>query len=328
MIMHVLKYRNIDFDYLIGAELEGFDSMIKLTDAPIVVIEGDEYLSSCIDRRPKMLHYKPSMSIITGISWDHVNVFKTEAEYNNLFRDFIEVHDAETPIFAYGEDEILNGFVQNYTNRKNITKYRALEKLENGNVLYDNKQYRIKVFGKHNRANMMAALDVCEELGITPPDFFAAISTFKGAAKRMELLVENEQCTVYRDFAHAPSKVRATVQALQEHYKDRRIIAFLELHTFSSLSAEFLPKYEGTLNDADEAFVYYSAHTLEIKKLPILEKEVIRKAFKMNNLNVVSNKEELSKLVRDLSIENAVIVFMSSGNFDKIDIKGILINKL
>ena len=174
----------------------------------------------------------------------------------------------------------------------------------------------------------MAALDVCEELGITPPDFFAAISTFKGAAKRMEMLVENEQCIVYRDFAHAPSKVRATVQALKEHYKDRRVIAFLELHTFSSLSANFLPKYEETMNDADEAIVYYSAHTLETKKLPILNKEVVRKAFKMNNLTVVNDKEELSDIIQDLNIDNAIVVFMSSGNFDKIDVKGILINKL
>ncbi|GLR16179.1 UDP-N-acetylmuramate--L-alanine ligase [Portibacter lacus] len=328
MIMHVLKFRDIDFDYLIGAELDGFGSMIRLTDAPIIVIEGDEYLSSSIDRRPKMIHYRPDISIITGIAWDHVNVFKTEIEYNHLFDAFIETHDEEAPIFAYAEDNNLDILAGKYAKDYNIQRYHALEKLENGNVVYDNKQYKIRVFGKHNRANMMAALQVCLKLGIRPPDFFAAISTFKGASKRLEVMHKTDDGVVYRDFAHAPSKVKATVDALKEHFPDRKIVAFLELHTFSSLNSAFLPKYSHSLDSADEAYVYYSPHTLSIKHMPALDKEEVAKAFNKPGISVLDDKQELQQEIEDLELGKSVIVFMSSGNFDKIDVKGILIKKI
>jgi UDP-N-acetylmuramate: L-alanyl-gamma-D-glutamyl-meso-diaminopimelate ligase len=328
MIMHVLKYRNKEFDYLIGAELEGFDSMIKLTDAPIIVIEGDEYLSSSIDRRPKMHHYAPDMTIITGIAWDHVNVFKSEVEYEQLFIDFIKMHDTSAPIFAYAEDVNLMDIVSGLADKKLIQSYLPLKRLPNGNVEFDNKQYRIKVFGKHNRANMMAALQICLKLGITAPDFFAAISSFKGAAKRLELLFEDQSTTIYRDFAHAPSKVQATVSALKEHFPGKKIVAFLELHTFSSLNEKFLPNYANSLKDADEAYVFYSAHTLEIKNMPFLKTKMVKEAFKKEELKVMTKREELLKELEKLGVADSVVVFMSSGNFDKIDLKGILIKKL
>jgi UDP-N-acetylmuramate: L-alanyl-gamma-D-glutamyl-meso-diaminopimelate ligase len=328
MIMHVLKYRNIEFDYLIGAELDGFDSMIRLSYAPLIILEGDEYLSSCIDRRPKMQHYFPSMSIITGVSWDHVNVFKTEDEYIELFDWFIETHEADAPIYYYEEDVILRNLAKKHTSSKDVEPYLPLNRLANGNIIYDNKQYKIKVFGKHNRANMMAALQVCLKQGITAPDFFAAISSFKGASKRMELFFENENSKVYRDFAHAPSKVKATVAALKENFPDKKIITFLELHTFSSLNQDFLPKYSDSLADADEAYVFYSAHTLEIKNMPFLKTNLVIDAFNRRDLKVINEREALESELENLNLTNSVVVFMSSGNFDKIDLKGILINKL
>ncbi len=327
MIMHVFKYRNKDFDFLVGAELNGFQSMIELSDAPVIVIEGDEYLSSCIDRRPKMIHYLPDISVITGIAWDHVNVFKTEEEYNNLFRDFIDTHQSSSKIFAYKDEALLDQLVLENKGRREIVSYLPLEKVKNGNVIFNNKQYRIRVFGEHNRANMMAALKVCLEMGITAPDFFAAISTFKGASKRMELWFQTDKVIVYRDFAHAPSKARASVQALREHFSSKKIIAFLELHTYSSLNADFLPKYKGVMDLADEAYVYYSNHTLKIKNLPALEKQEVFDSFD-SDVTVLNTKEELSASLRKLSLNNCVLVFMSSGNFDKIDVKGILKEKL
>lgn len=328
MIMHVLKYRDFDFDFVIGAELEGFGTMVKLTDAPLIVIEGDEYLSSSIDRRPKMIHYHPDVSIITGIAWDHVNVFKTEEEYNELFDQFVETHDSNSKIFVFEEDQLLQELKVKFQNNKNIETYGTLELLENGNIIYDQKQYKIRVFGAHNRANMMAALKVCLELGITAPDFFAAISTFKGAAKRMELLLETEDSKVYRDFAHAPSKVNATVKAVKEHFPDKKVIAFLELHTFSSLNTDFLPKYNGSLTPADEAYVYYSNHTLEIKKMKALSREFVADAFGDKEITVINEKNELAKIFEQMRLDNCVVLMMSSGTFDHLDVKGILAKKL
>ncbi len=324
MIMHVLKYRNFDFDYLVGAELDGFGSMVKLSDAPLIVIEGDEYLSSSIDRRPKMQHYKPHMSVITGIAWDHINVFKTEEEYDKLFRLFLEQHSDDAKVFYYENDPKLEQLTKEYERFQSLISYKPLDLLENGNVAFDKKQYRIKVFGEHNRANMSAALNVCLELGITAPDFFAAISTFKGASKRMELLHENESSKVYRDFAHAPSKLKATVNAVKEHFPNHRLYAFFELHTFSSLSKPFLPKYNGALSSADESCVYFSSHTLEIKGLPALEEDFVRASFGSKELTVVSQKEELISVIQKIKLENAIVLFMSSGTFDHTNIHAAL----
>ncbi|WP_235295673.1 UDP-N-acetylmuramate--L-alanine ligase [Portibacter marinus] len=328
MIMHVLNYRDFDFDYLIGAELDGFDEMIRLSNAPLIVIEGDEYLSSCIDSRPKMIHYQPDLSVITGIAWDHINVFESEKEYDDLFENFIQSHSRQSKIFSYKDDFKLEKLANQFSEVRNIKFYEALPKLENGNISYDNKQYRIKVFGHHNRANMMAALKVCQELGITSADFFAAISTFRGASKRMELLIEGNDSIVYRDFAHAPSKVSATLQALKEHYKSKKLIAILELHTYSSLNHKFLPKYKNTMDDAHEAYVYYSEHTLKVKNLKPLTKNEVENAFAHEGLQVLNNKEEFSAVLTELELSNSVVVLMSSGNFDKINVKGILIQQL
>ena len=324
MIMHVLSYQEIHFDYLIGAELEGFQRMVKLSDAPIIVIEGDEYLSSIIDRRSKMIHYDADICVVTGVAWDHINVFKTEEEYNKLFETFLLGLSDKAIVFLYAEDRQLNKLYEKYEKKKDLYKYSALEMDEQGDILYNQERYGVKVFGAHNRANMMAALNVCVELGITASEFFAAISSFKGASKRMELMVETPATIIYRDFAHAPSKVKASLEALVENFKDRRVVVFLELHTFSSLNIEFLPKYAGTLDGADESYVYYSQHTLEIKKLRNFDKNTVRSCFENADLNVLSTKEELLSAIRQLRLDNCVIVFMSSGSFDGLDIEGIV----
>ena len=324
MIMHVLSLRSIHFDYLIGAELEGFSRMVKLSDAPIIVIEGDEYLSSAIDRRSKMIHYNADICVITGVAWDHINVFKTEEEYNQLFETFLLGLADESRTFLYAEDSQLNELYEKYESKKDLHKYRALELNERGEIIYDQQRYAVKVFGAHNRANMMAALKVCAELGISESEFFAAISSFRGASKRMEIVVETPETIIYRDFAHAPSKVKASLEALVENFTDRRVVVFLELHTFSSLNVEFLPKYAGSLDGAAESYVYYSEHTLKIKKLKNFDKTTIRSCFENANLNVLSTKDELKSAIKQLRLDNCVIVFMSSGSFDGLDIEGIV----
>lgn len=325
MIMHVLKYRNFDFDYLVGAELDGFQQMVKLSQAPLIIIEGDEYLSSCIDRRPKMAHYQGDINVITGISWDHVNVFKTEQEYNQLFEDFIVRLEKNAKVFIYGNDENCNTLYLQQK-EKHIYKYYPIPILKNGNLIHDNKQYRVKVFGEHNRANISAALQVCLELGITAPDFFAAIATFKGASKRLELIFSNDTSKVYRDFAHAPSKVKATVKALKETFAQSKIIAFLELHTYSSLSKEFLSHYKNTMEFADEAYIYYSPHTLEMKKMEPLDSSFVSQSFGGENITVIHEKEELLKKLQQIELENCILIMMSSGNFDGLDLKGLFEN--
>ncbi len=328
MIMHVLKDNKADFDYLIGAELEGFGTMVKLTNAPLIIIEGDEYLSSCIDRKPKMMHYFPHLSVITGIAWDHINVFKTEQEYFDLFDNYIDYHTKDAKIFAFENDSDLQNLVKRYRNKKNINNYNSLEVGKNGNILLNQKEYKVNVFGAHNRANMMAALNVCIELGISVEHFFESITSFNGASKRLELVNENSTCKIYRDFAHAPSKLKASVLAIREQYKDKRIIAIFELHTFSSLNKDFLPKYKGSLEMADEAIVYYSEHTIQIKNMESLSKQIIENAFDKKGLKVISDKEKLRSEIEQLRLDNCIVVMMSSGTFDGIDIKGLLELKL
>lgn len=316
LIMQVLKYRGIDFDYLVGAELDGFDTMVKLSDAPIIVLEGDEYLSSCIDRRPKMMHYNGDLNVITGISWDHINVFETEEKYVNLFHEFVKTINPHAKTFVFGKDEAINKLYDEWQDERTLEKYYPIEVLENGNLVVDNKQYKIRMFGEHNRANISAAIKVCIELGITVPDFFAAISHFKGASKRLELIAQNATSKVFRDFAHSPSKVMASVSAMKEQFKNKTLIAFLELHTYSSLNENFLKHYNGTMDNADEAVVFYSPHTMEIKKMKMLDPEQVKSEFAKEQLKVVTKKEELIAMVQQMRLENCIVLLMSSGNFE------------
>ncbi len=326
MIMHVLKENRIDFDYLVGAQLEGFELMVRLTDAPIIVLEGDEYLSSPIDKRPKFLHYKPHIAILTGIAWDHINVFPKFSGYVNQFRNFIQGMRDGTKLFYYGWDEHLRELIlenEHYCDAKLYTAPKY--KVENGQVIVSTRtqEFPLKIFGKHNLENLKAASLVCKELGISEEQFFTSMSTFKGAARRLQHLGGNENTDVYLDFAHAPSKVKATTNAMKSLHPDRKLIACVELHTYSSLNKDFHSEYKGTLQEADEAFVFYSEHTLAMKKLPHFKPEELAKHFNHPNLKVITDQEDLYRMLSVKYYGKSNVLFMSSGRFNGMDIEGI-----
>ncbi|MGK0388818.1 MAG: UDP-N-acetylmuramate: L-alanyl-gamma-D-glutamyl-meso-diaminopimelate ligase [Maribacter sp.] len=327
MIMHVLMHNDVEYDYLVGAQLEGFELMVRLSDAPIIILEGDEYLSSPIDKRPKFLHYKPHIAIITGIAWDHINVFPTFSGYVNEFRNFIQGMRDGTKLFYYGWDEHLQKLIlenEHYCEAKLYTQpsYR----IENSRAVLqtDTGDVPLKIFGKHNLENLQAAWYVCKELGLSDQQFLEAIATFKGAARRLQHLGGNKITDAYLDFAHAPSKAKATVNAVKSLNPERKLIACLELHTFSSLNKDFHPEYKSTLAEADEAFVFYSEHTLEMKKLPYFKPEELAAHFNHPNLQVITDSDEL---YRKLSIKyygNTNLLLMSSGRFGGMDMETLL----
>ena len=323
MIMHVLRENNLDFDYLVGAQLEGFGNMVQLSDAPIIIIEGDEYLSSAIDRTPKIWHYKPNISIITGIAWDHINVFKTFEEYVNAFKVFIEGLDEDSKLYYYAGDKDLKkiatltkGFKKSYT-----TLNAEIIAGKTFAITTKQKKYPLQVFGDHNLANFKAAYLVCIDLGVSSSHFFKAITTFKGAARRLQILTEKNGSVAYLDFAHAPSKVKATVDAFKTQFGTKKLIAALELHTFSSLNPEFLPQYKNTLNAADEAVVFFSNHTFEIKKMTPLAPEFVATIFNHPNLKVFTDAIAFKNYLENSKTSTANYLFMTSGNFGSTDLK-------
>jgi UDP-N-acetylmuramate: L-alanyl-gamma-D-glutamyl-meso-diaminopimelate ligase len=324
MIMHVLRNKGVDFDYLVGAQLEGFDTMVRLSDAPIMVIEGDEYLSSPIDRRPKFLHYRPHVTVITGVAWDHINVFPTYEEYCHQFELLTQNMEAESNLFYYGPDKDLADIVSRSTSEIYATPYAALpHRIVDGETIVrtsDNDIFKLKIFGDHNLANLAAAKLVCLTIGIRDRAFWKAIQTFTGAAKRLQNLVSREHFSAWLDFAHAPSKAKATVEAVRKLHPERRLIACLELHTFSSLNKEFLPLYKGSLEPADVAAVFYSPHTLEMKKMPPVAPAEIQAAFGKAGLQVYTERADLEAFIKKQNLENANLLLMSSGNFGGMDI--------
>lgn len=326
MILHVLKKLQIDFDYLVGAQISGFDKMVKLSDAPIIVIEGDEYLSSPIDRRPKIHHYKPHISVITGIAWDHINVFPTFEDYVHQFKIYLDLFEENSVLIYYDKDSKLNDLALSSSNKIQKIPYGMLARKGTDNVEYKDQNYPISVIGSHNLQNLKAALLVCEQLGIESQTFFEAIHDFTGANKRLQRLNALGKRGIYLDFAHAPSKVKATTDSLKEWFGDTKLLAVLELHTFSSLNAEFLPQYKSTLDAADEVVVFYSKHALEMKKMPELDSSFISNCFDHNNLKVFDQKAHLITLLEDSKYDQYNILLMTSGNFDGLDLK-ILIDK-
>ncbi len=326
MIMHVLKNLEYNFDYLVGAQLDGFDRMVRLTEAPIMVLEGDEYLSSPIDRRPKMLHYHPDVCVVTGIAWDHINVYPSYEGYKDQFGFLLnDMDNGSKAILYYDDDELQLLGKEKYDTE--VEYYNPLTVNDNGEVVYEGDIFKISIFGKHNLANMSAALKVCGEVGIDGKAFLRSISSFTGASNRLQLEYDVDDLAIYRDFAHAPSKVRATVEAVAEEYIGRKMIAILELHTFSSLNSAFLPQYKGVLKAADKAIVYYDAHTLVMKRMPMLDKMEVMKAFGTENLVVENAPEKLTDLVQKLDPRGAVILIMSSGKMGGVDIQEIILNK-
>lgn len=327
MLMHVLKYHGIKFDYLVGSLVEGFDIMVGLSkDSEIAVFEGDEYLTSALDRRPKFHLYNPHISLISGIAWDHINVFPREEDYLEQFRIFIEKTEVGGSLVYCMEDTILRNLVRSSSRILDYIPYREqLSEIRDGKtcLLYDEKKYPVKVFGRHNMQNISGARTICELLGIDHESFYKAIGSFKGSARRMQKLEENKMCAIYLDFAHAPSKVKATTTALKEQYPGRHLTAILELHTFSSLNAGFLPRYQGSLEAADRAIVYYNPKTVAHKKLSEISADQVKSAFRKDNLLVYSNAEKLVQALLGSDWKDSNLLIMTSGNFDGQDLESL-----
>ncbi len=324
MIMHVLKTQGIDFDYLVGAQLEGFDLMVRLTnEAEIIVIEGDEYPSSPIDRRPKFHWYHPHIAVLTGIAWDHINVFPTLDIYEGLFADFVNLMEKDGKLFYCETDKVLKNIAEKATHieAKGYKAHPYEVTPEHTQLLVGENRIPLQVFGNHNMQNIQAAYEVCKELGISDADFYSAIATFGGAAKRLQLLENNGKVVVFQDFAHSPSKLQATTAAVKEQYNDKHLVACMELHTFSSLSANFLSHYKNTMEKADTAIVYFNPHTIAHKRLEPISKEQVKKDFGGDNLLVFDDSAALQKHLKEIQWKDKVLLLMSSGNFDGINIK-------
>ncbi|MCF8374263.1 MAG: peptidoglycan synthetase [Bacteroidales bacterium] len=323
MVMHVLKFAGIDFDYMVGAQIEGFDRMVKLShDAKIAIFEGDEYLSSPIDMRPKFHLYKPHIASISGIAWDHINVFPTFGNYVEQFSIFADQIEKDGTLIYYQNDEILTAIA--IEARQDILKipYSAHpHHLENGvSFLKDkNREYPIQVFGTHNLENISCAKFICQQLGLSEEVFYQAITHFSGAAKRLQLLKKNSHSQVFLDFAHSPSKLKATTSAVKEQFPNRILVACMELHTFSSLNSNFLEHYMGCMGKADLAVVYFDKHTLQHKKLEEITPEQVRHAFGGNNVEVMNDAQVFRDFVSNLKLNNTNLLLMSSGNFSGID---------
>ncbi|MDO1450593.1 Mur ligase family protein [Rhodocytophaga aerolata] len=332
MILHVLKYYNRKFDYMVGAQIEGFDTMVQLSeDAPIIVIEGDEYLSSPIDRRPKFLHYKHHIGLVSGIAWDHINVYPTFEDYVkqfDLFADstpkggiliFDETDDLVTVICRKEREDVMS---QEYQAHKH--------KIENGQTFLVTEfgDIPIGVFGEHNMRNLNGARTVLSKIGISDKQFYEAIKSFRGAANRLEVVGKNKQTVVFKDFAHAPSKLEATTKAVKDQFPDRQLVACMELHTFSSLNKEFLKQYKDTFNTADQSVVYYSPKTLAHKKMPELSEEDVKKAFNNKNLLVFTDNQALQEFLYTQEWANKNLLLMSSGNYNGLDLKQLSSNLL
>ncbi len=325
MIMHILKHQGINFDYLVGARVAGFEQSVQLTDAPLIVLEGDEYPASVEEKRPKIFFYHPHISVLSGIAWDHINVFPTYEIYFNQFEQYLQGLDKNVKVFYNNEDSEVQRVVTG--NSENITAlpYQTPPfHYEDGVPVMDTADgpVKVSVFGRHNLLNMQAAIDVCMELGVTEKDCYAAIASFTGAARRLEKVKEEEGLLVYRDFAHAPSKLKATLNAVREAYPDHHLVACFELHTFSSLNEKFLTEYEHSMDSADDAIVYFSHHALNMKGLPPLDPEAVRKYFSNNDINVIDERATLEETVKKMISGKQKPVFlllMSSGTFDGID---------
>jgi UDP-N-acetylmuramate: L-alanyl-gamma-D-glutamyl-meso-diaminopimelate ligase len=341
MILHVLNYHKIDCDYLVGAQLEGFDTMVKLTkEAKIAVIEGDEYLSSPIDRRPKFHLYKPNVAILSGIAWDHINVFPTFENYVDQFKIFVGLIEQGGSLVYCELDKEVKKVCE--TARADIKKFPygiPLHKIENGTTVLTNcplpartepvrsggptANCQLEIFGEHNLMNLNGARLVCNQINVSDEQFYEAISSFKGAAKRLELVKKNSKTAVYKDFAHSPSKLKATTQAVKKQFPKRKLIACMELHTFSSLNEDFLNQYNSSMALADEAIVYFNPHTIAHKKLKPITEEQVKKAFGGNNIKVYTDSKILLQDLLKINFENKNLLMMSSGNFDGIDFKDL-----
>lgn len=319
MILHVLNYHEIEVDFMVGAQLDGFDTMVHLTTSnEFIVLEGDEYLSSPIDMRPKFHLYKPNIALLSGIAWDHINVFPTFENYVKQFSIFTDSL-INGGIMVYNEeDKILKNIVESSENpiKKypyTTPKYKIIEGVTYIETLEG--ALPLEIFGVHNLQNMEGARWICQHMGVGEDAFFEAIASFKGASKRLEKIAESKSTVVFKDFAHSPSKVEATTNAVKNQYAERNVIACLELHTYSSLNAEFLKEYKGALKAADKAVVFYSPQAVEIKKLEKVSIEQIKEAFGREDLIIYTNPDEFKSYLFSQDYNNSALLLMSSGNY-------------
>lgn len=323
MVLHVLKYHQKEVDYMIGAQLEGFKTMVHLSDNnDFIVLEGDEYLSSPVDRRPKFHLYQPNIALLSGIAWDHINVFPTFEEYLDQFRIFIN-SIVKGGILVYNEEDLhLKKLVEETSNTIRKHPYRTPDfHVENETTLLHTPEgdMPVAVFGKHNLQNLAGAKWICQHMGVDEEDFYEAISSFKGASKRLEKIAETRQAIVFKDFAHSPSKVKATTEAVKEQYASKEVVACLELHTYSSLNAEFLEQYRDTLQAADKAVVFFSPEAVAGKRLEPITKEQIFTAFNRNDLIIYTNPDDFQAFLRELEYDQLILLLMSSGNYGGLD---------
>jgi len=327
MILHVMHYHGKSIDYMVGAQLEGFSNMVHLSeDNDFILLEGDEYLSSVIDRRPKFHIYKPNIALLSGIAWDHINVFPTYEIYLEQFRIFIDSIVRGGMLVYNEEDEDLSKIVEDNSNQIRKQGYSTPQfKIENGITVLDTPEgdLPVEIIGAHNMSNLSGAKWVCQHMGVDENDFYEAIASFKGASKRLEKIAYSPSTVVYKDFAHSPSKVKATTHSVWNQYPDKKVYACLELHTFSSLSPQFLSQYHSSLDNADEAVIFYSPETLENKRMQPLSEQQIREAFGRKDLIVFTDPLEFQKYLRNLDYSNSAILLMSSGTFGGLDFKEI-----
>ena len=321
MILYVLNRLGMEADYMVGAQIEGFERMVRLSDtAKYAVFEGDEYLTSPLDLRSKFLWYHPHVAILTGIAWDHINVFPTFPQYVDTFRQFVHSIEPKGTFIYFEGDENLRMLAEEIKNEElSIVPYAEY----NGDV-------EMQVFGKHNMQNLQAAMFACRSIGVKPEDFYREISSFTGASNRLEKICETADSVAYKDFAHSPSKLKATVNAVREHYPDKKLVAAMELHTFSSLMADFLPQYKGCMAEADIAYVYFNPKVIEHKRLTPITADEVRRAFGTDNVQVFTDSEALQAQLRSLDYDSTALLMMSSGTFDGVNVKAFaeeLLNK-
>ncbi|WP_053973173.1 UDP-N-acetylmuramate--L-alanine ligase [Polaribacter dokdonensis] len=327
MILHVLIYHDREVDYMVGAQLEGFETMVHLTEEnDFIVLEGDEYLSSPIDMRPKFHLYKPNIALLSGIAWDHINVFPTFENYKEQFKIFTDSMINGGSMVYNSEDINVAEIVESSENHIKKYPYETPNHfIENGTTFLETEEgdLPLEIFGKHNLQNLAGAKWICQHMGIDEDDFYEAIASFSGASKRLERVTENLETVIFKDFAHSPSKVAATTKAVKEQYSNRTLIACLELHTYSSLNAEFLSEYKGALDAADKAVVFYSPHAVEIKQLDEVSKQQIADAFQREDLIIYTNPTEFKAFLFEENLANSAVVLMSSGNYGGLDFEEV-----
>lgn len=327
MILHVLDYNDIEVDYMVGAQLEGFDRMVHLTEEnDFIVLEGDEYLSSPVDRRPKFHLYQANIALLSGIAWDHINVFPTYENYVEQFQIFVDSIVKGGSVTYNEEDPEVKKVVEGSQNTIRKFSYITPEyRVENGITYLETQDgpMPLEIFGQHNLNNLMGAKWICQQMGVDEVDFYEAISSFKGASKRMEQIAQGETSVAFKDFAHSPSKVRATTNAVKEQFPDHRLLACLELHTYSSLNAEFLQEYQGSLDAADEAVVFYSPEAVRIKQLNEVTKEQIAGAFERKDIIIFTEPLAFQDHLFNQNFKNTALLLMSSGNYGGLDFNKI-----